>query len=139
MARVNLEFNKQHNPTQLAAELRAAGLDAQVADEHNNRFWINADASASTAAIQAVVDAHVPSLTGDLTGDVTGDVTGDPVVATKITLPNGQTISGLTTAITANSTLTSEPAGSIGITSHATGKGKLFMSDGTKWQFAVVA
>jgi hypothetical protein len=86
-----------------------------------------------------VVAAHVPTLTGNVTGNVTGNTTGDPTVATKITLPNGQTISGLTTAITANSTLTSEPVGSIGITSHATGRGKLFMSDGTKWQFAVVA
>jgi hypothetical protein len=40
----------------------------------------------------------------------------------------------LTTAITANSTLTSAPAGSFAITSHATGRGALFYSDGTKWQ-----
>ena len=45
----------------------------------------------------------------------------------------------LTTAITANSTTTSAPKGSIGTTSNATGAGKLFVSDGTKWQFAVVA
>lgn len=44
-----------------------------------------------------------------------------------------------TAAITANVTTTNAPAGSIGITSHATGKGKLFQSDGSKWQFAVVA
>lgn len=139
MARKSLAYDQAHNPTQLANELRAAGLDAQVSDRETNRFWINAAAEADEAAIAAVVAAHVPSLTGNLTGDVTGDVSGDPVVATKITLPNGQTISGLTTAITANSTLTDEPDGSIGVTSHATGKGKLFMSDGTKWQFAVVA
>ena len=45
----------------------------------------------------------------------------------------------LTTAITANSTTTTAPKGSIGTTSNATGAGKLFVSDGTKWQFAVVA
>lgn len=45
----------------------------------------------------------------------------------------------LSTAITANSTTTSAPKGSIGTTSNATGAGKLFVSDGTKWQFAVVA
>lgn len=45
----------------------------------------------------------------------------------------------LSTAITANVTVTTAPAGSVGITSHATGVGKLFMSDGSKWQFAVVA
>jgi hypothetical protein len=45
----------------------------------------------------------------------------------------------LDTAVTANSTLTSAPAGSIGVTTNATGLGDLFISDGTKWQFAAVA
>jgi hypothetical protein len=61
-----------------------------------------------------------------------------PLIA-DIEFSNQQRFVCLTTAITANSTLTSAPIGSIGITSHATGRGKLFMSDGTKWQFAVVA
>ncbi len=45
----------------------------------------------------------------------------------------------LSTAITANSTTTSAPAGSLGTTTYATGLGKLFISDGTKWQYPVVA
>lgn len=45
----------------------------------------------------------------------------------------------LDSAITANTTTTSAPKGSIATTSNATGAGKLFVSDGTKWQFAVVA
>ena len=45
----------------------------------------------------------------------------------------------LTTAVTANSTTTDAPAGSIGVTTNATGLGKMFISDGTKWQYAVVA
>lgn len=45
----------------------------------------------------------------------------------------------LTTAITANSTTTTAPVGSIATTTNATGTGKLFVSDGTKWQYAVVA
>lgn len=45
----------------------------------------------------------------------------------------------LDTAVTANSTTTTAPAGSIGVTTNATGLGKMFISDGTKWQFAVVA
>lgn len=45
----------------------------------------------------------------------------------------------LDTAVTANSTTTDAPAGSIGVTTNATGLGKMFISDGTKWQFAVVA
>ena len=42
------------------------------------------------------------------------------------------------TAITANSTTTSLAAGNMGITTNATGRGKLFYSDGTKWQFMAI-
>ena len=45
----------------------------------------------------------------------------------------------LDTAVTANSTTTDAPAGSIGVTTNATGLGKLFISDGSKWQYPVVA
>ena len=45
----------------------------------------------------------------------------------------------LSTAITANTTTTSAPAGSLGITTNATGVGQLFYSDGSKWQFAAVS
>ena len=45
----------------------------------------------------------------------------------------------LTTAITANVTTTTVPVGSIATTTNATGTGKLFISDGSKWQFAGVA
>jgi len=43
------------------------------------------------------------------------------------------------TAITANVTTTTAPAGSLGKTSHATGLSSLFRSDGSKWQFLVNA
>jgi len=52
---------------------------------------------------------------------------------------NGAGIYFLDTAITANTTTTTAPAGSIGITTNATGVGSMFISDGAKWQFAVVA
>lgn len=45
----------------------------------------------------------------------------------------------LSTAITANTTTTTAPAGSLGITTNATGLGKLFYSDGSKWQFAAIS
>lgn len=45
----------------------------------------------------------------------------------------------LSTAITANTTTTTAPEGSLGITTNATGVGKLFYSDGSKWQFAAVS
>lgn len=56
-----------------------------------------------------------------------------------MTFASGAGLYFLDTAITANSTTTTAPAGSIGVTTNATGLGKLFISDGTKWQFAVVA
>jgi hypothetical protein len=56
-----------------------------------------------------------------------------------LTASSGAGLYFLTTAVTANSTTTTAPAGSIGVTTSATGLGKLFISDGTKWQFAVVA
>jgi hypothetical protein len=45
---------------------------------------------------------------------------------------------GFDTAITANVTTTTAPVGSQGSTTHATGRGKLFYSDGTKWQFDAI-
>jgi hypothetical protein len=50
------------------------------------------------------------------------------------TLANGVRIYPLTVAVTANVTTTTAPAGSIGVTSHATGRGTPFYSDGSKWQ-----
>lgn len=52
---------------------------------------------------------------------------------------------GYNTAITANSTDAVDangvavPAGHVGVTTHATGIGKIFRSDGTKWQYAAVS
>ena len=45
----------------------------------------------------------------------------------------------LSTAITANTTTTTAPVGSLGITTNATGRGKLFYADGTKWQFMAIS
>jgi hypothetical protein len=47
----------------------------------------------------------------------------------------GLVIYTFTTAITANVTTTTAPAGSLGKTSHATGRASMFVSDGSKWQF----
>ena len=55
------------------------------------------------------------------------------------TFGNSQVFVALNTAITANVTTTTAPSGSMGVTSHATGVGYLFMSDGSKWQYAKVA
>jgi hypothetical protein len=74
---------------------------------------------------------------------VTGAITAPTITSTATTsavVANATAgLYFLTTAITANTTTTSAPKGSIGTTSNATGAGKLFVSDGSKWQFAVVA
>jgi hypothetical protein len=44
----------------------------------------------------------------------------------------------LTTAITANTTTTTAPAGSLATTTNATGAGKLFTSVAGKWEFPVL-
>lgn len=56
-----------------------------------------------------------------------------------MTFASGAGIYFLDTAITANSTTTDAPAGSFGMTTNATGLGKLFYSDGTKWQYGAVS
>lgn len=61
------------------------------------------------------------------------------VGADALIFSGGGGIYVLDTAITANTTTTSAVAGSLGITTNATGKGKLFYSDGTKWQFAAIS
>ena len=75
--------------------------------------------------------------------DVTGAMTAGSVVSTA---SSGAVASNanagvyiLSTAITANSTTTSAPIGSLGITTNPTGRGKLFYSDGTKWQFMAIS
>jgi len=61
------------------------------------------------------------------------------VGGTTILFPNGAGIYFVDTAITANTTTTSAVKGSIGLTTNATGVGKIFYSDGTKWQYAAVS
>lgn len=74
---------------------------------------------------------------------VTGAITAPTITSTATTsavVANATAgLYFLTTAITANVTTTTAPKGSIGTTTNATGTGKLFVSDGAKWQFAVVA
>jgi hypothetical protein len=75
------------------------------------------------------------TITGStVSGTFTSTATTDAVVANATA-----GLYFLTSAITANTTTTTAPKGSIATTTNATGTGKLFVSDGTKWQFAVVA
>lgn len=61
------------------------------------------------------------------------------VGGTILKFPGGIEFHGLNTAITAASTATTAPAGSLAITSNATGVGKLFVSDGSVWQYAAIS
>jgi len=61
MGRKSIPFDRAHNATQLAAELRAAGLDApQVSNEGSNRFWVNYSDSDDVDTINQVVADHAP-------------------------------------------------------------------------------
>jgi len=93
---------------------------------------------ANTKAIGvAYADPEFESVT------VTGEMSAASVVSTA---SSGAVASNanagvyiLSTAITANTTTTSAPVGSLGITTNATGRGKLFYADGTKWQFMAIS
>ena len=92
-----------------------------------------ADPQFDSVAVTGAVTAASAAVSGAVTaGSVT---TTGSVAAANATAG----LYFLTTAITANSTTTTAPKGSIATTTNATGAGKLFISDGSKWQFAVVA
>ena len=89
-------------------------------------------AASSTSALAAVTATTVAA-TGAITG-ASVTVTGSNAIAANAT--GG--IYLLAVAITANSTTTTAPVGSLGTTSHATGNTKIFISDGTKWQYPAI-
>jgi hypothetical protein len=65
--------------------------------------------------------------------DDSGNLVGTQVSGSYVTL-GAVRIYGFSTAITADTTTTSAPAGSIAFTTNSTGRGRMFYSDGTKWQ-----
>jgi hypothetical protein len=82
---------------------------------------------------------------------ITGSVTAasaavaGPVTAASLTSSGDAAASNavagvyfFSTAITANTTTTTAPKGSFGMTSNNTGLGKLFYSDGSKWQLGAI-
>jgi hypothetical protein len=94
-------------------------------------------AAASVAATGAVTAASA-AVSGAVTGSTfTGGFTSNSTSGQLV----GNAAGGvyfLSTAITNNVTTTTAPAGSLGLTSNATGVGILFVSDGTKWQLAAI-
>jgi hypothetical protein len=69
-----------------------------------------------------------------------GNVDADKLIGGNVlTAATGAGLYFLDVAVTAGSTATDAPAGSIGVTTNATGLGELYISDGSVWQFALVA
>jgi len=124
------------------------GLDVRVINKLTNTgenvlkgAYIKAK-NYSTGTVGSLVGLEVEVVSdGTVTNGAVGVLINadSTVLEADMQFSNAQQLVALTTAITANSTATSTAAGSIGITSHATGTGKLFMSDGSKWQYAGVA
>jgi hypothetical protein len=73
-----------------------------------------------TAAAVSAADITSTAASGELVGNAAGG------------------LYFLSTAITNNVTTTTAPAGSLGLTSNATGRGIIFVSDGSKWQLAAI-
>lgn len=87
--------------------------------------------SGGTIALATITGCTLTTAT--VSGTFTSTATTGPVVANATA-----GLYFLTSAITANSTATTAPVGSLATTTNATGLGKLFISDGTKWQYPVV-
>lgn len=67
------------------------------------------------------------------TVDDSGNVVGPSVANTYVTI-GAVRFYALNSAITKNVTATTAPAGSVAVTTNATGQGHFFFSDGSKWQ-----
>ena len=93
-----------------------------------------ADPQFDSVDVTGAVTAASATVSGAVTAGTVTSTASSGVIAANA---NGG-VYFLSTAITANTTTTAS-AGSLGLTSNATGRGKLFVSDGTKWQFAAIS
>lgn len=96
----------------------------------------------ATGTVGSIVGLFVEVVSdGTVTNGAIGIEIGsdNTVLEQDIKFANGLGFFASALAITAGSTATTLPAGSVGITSNATGRGKLFVSDGSKWQYMGVA
>lgn len=94
-----------------------------------------ADPQFESVAVTGAATAASVTTTGAVTGGSIVSTAADGAVASNANA--GVYI--LSTAITANVAATTVPVGSLGITTNATGRGKLFYSDGSKWQFMAIS
>jgi hypothetical protein len=130
------------------AAITDTGLDARVLNRLTNTgenvlqgAYIKAK-NYSTGTVGSLVGLKVEVVSeGTVTNGAVGiELAADGTVLEQdIKFSNGLAFVALTTAITANSTTTSLPAGSLAITSNATGVGHLFTCIAGKWEYALVA
>jgi hypothetical protein len=113
-------------------------IGVAYADPQFDSVDVTGAITAASAAVTGAVTAASAAVAGAVTGATfTGGFTSNSTSGQLV----GNAAGGvyfLSTAITNNVTTTSAPAGSLGLTSNATGVGILFVSDGTKWQLAAI-
>lgn len=124
------------------------GLDVRVINKLNNSAeniiqgaYIKAK-NYSTGTVGSMVGLKVEVASeGTVTNGAIGiDIEADGTVLEQdVKFSNGLGFVALTTAITANSTTSSLPAGTFGITSNATGVNHLFTVIAGTWEYALVA
>jgi hypothetical protein len=113
-------------------------IGVAYADPQFDSVDVTGAVNAASATVTGAVTAASAAVSGAVTGATfTGGFTSNSTSGQLV----GNAAGGvyfLSTAITNNVTTTSAPAGSLGLTSNATGVGILFVSDGTKWQLAAI-
>jgi hypothetical protein len=113
-------------------------IGVAYADPQFDSVDVTGAVTAASATVTGAVTAASAAVSGAVTGATfTGGFTSNSTSGQLV----GNAAGGvyfLSTAITNNVTTTSAPAGSLGLTSNATGVGILFVSDGTKWQLAAI-
>jgi hypothetical protein len=109
-------------------------IGVAYADPEFESVTVTGAITANSVASTSTITATSVTATGAVTGNTHVSTASSGVVA----LNANAGVYILSTAITATVTATTVPSGSLGITTNATGLGKLFYSDGAVWQFMAI-
>jgi hypothetical protein len=123
--------------TDTAADFRAINRLVNTGANNLQGAYIKAKNYDTGTVGGDLIGAYVETVNdGTVTGKVIGLKLGKDTgtMTADIMFTHGGYFVASTGAITANSTTTTAPAGSFTTTTNATGLGKLFVSDGQKWQ-----
>lgn len=127
--------------TDTALDVRAINKLVNTGENVIQGMYVKA-ANYANATVGSLIGAFIEVVSnGTVTNGAIGLKIGcdGTTLARDVMFSNGLGIAALSTAITANSTTTLLTAGTMGVTSNATGVGKLFVSDGSKWQYMGVS